>query len=95
MPIRLSADSDWIWFAVKVVPGASRDRIAGEYDGGLKITVAKAAQRGEANGAVVELLAEQLGVGEADVEIVRGHTSAWKMVRVRGITVEELRKRIG
>ena len=90
MAIKFSQADGWVTFAVKVVPGASRDRIAGEYDGGLKVTVAKAASEGAANRAVIDLLARELGLAKNQVEIVRGHSNPRKTVRVLGIGADEL-----
>jgi uncharacterized protein len=94
MAIRFTEDGGWVTFAVKVVPGASRDRIVGEYDGGLKVTVATAPQNGAANRAVLDLLSRHLKLPRNDVEIVRGHSNPRKTVRVRGITVAQLIERL-
>jgi len=80
--------------AVKVVPGASRDRIAGEYADGIKVTVRKAAQAGEANRAVVELLAVTLQIAPANVRIVRGAASPRKQVMIAGLSSQELGERL-
>jgi uncharacterized protein (TIGR00251 family) len=50
----------------------------------LKVRVAAPAEGGKANGAVVRLLAEWLGVRE--VEIVAGGSRAEKTVRVTGLS---------
>jgi hypothetical protein len=92
--IHLTAQSTGITFAVKVVPGASRDKIAGEYDGGLKVTVARPPQDGAANLAVIALLAKHLGISKDKIEITRGHTNPRKTVQVSGITAEELQARL-
>jgi uncharacterized protein (TIGR00251 family) len=68
---------------VKVVAGASRSEIVGPLGDRLKLRVAVPAQGGKANQAVVELLREWLSV--KDVEIVAGHSSREKTVRVFGI----------
>jgi len=94
MAIRFTEDAGWVTFAVKVVPGASRDRIAGEYDGGLKVTVATAPQDGAANRAVVGLLGRHLGLPKDHIEIVQGQFNPRKTVRVRGITVAKLTERL-
>ena len=79
--------------AVKVVPGAKRARIVGPHGGALKVTVAQPPEGGAANKAVCRLLAEALGV--AEVEVVQGHGSPWKTVRVSGLSVDEARRRLG
>jgi uncharacterized protein len=95
MPIQFTQQSGSISFAVKVVPGASKDRIVGEYAGGLKVTVSKPPEGGAANRAVIELLAAVLGVPKSHVEIIRGQSDARKTVRVRGLTVEQMREVLG
>ena len=72
-------------FSVRVSPGASRTRVLGEYAGALKIAVSAAPERGKANKAVVEFLADALGVSKSDVEIVSGHTSRDKRIAIRGL----------
>ena len=57
---------------VKVVPGASRSRIAGVLGDRLKIQVAAPPEGGKANRAVAEVLAEWLGVAKSEVELVSG-----------------------
>jgi len=67
---------------LKVVPGAARSEVVGPLGERLKVRVAAPPEGGRANRAVVELLREWLG---ADVvEIVAGHGSPKKTVRVRG-----------
>jgi uncharacterized protein (TIGR00251 family) len=92
--IRLTSQPDGITFAVKVVPGASRDKIAGEYDGGLKVTVARPPQDGAANAAVIALLAKQLGISKDQIQITRGHTNPRKTVKVTGLSIEDLQTRL-
>jgi uncharacterized protein (TIGR00251 family) len=70
--------------AIKVVPGASRTEIAGPLGNRLKVRIAAPPQGGKANRALVQVLSEWLGV--SDVEIVAGHSSAEKTVRVFGLS---------
>ena len=68
---------------VKVAPKSSRNEIAGVMaDGTLKIRVQAPPDKGKANAAVCELLAEAFGVGPRDVTIVSGLGSPLKHVRV-------------
>ena len=73
------------------MPGAKRDKVAGPYGGALRLMVAQPPERGAANRAVCRLLAGVLGVAGRDVEIVQGHSSPWKTVRVAGLTVAQAR----
>jgi uncharacterized protein (TIGR00251 family) len=69
---------------ILVQPRASRTRAVGEHGGRLKIQLAAPPVDGEANRALVEFLAEALGVRRADVAIERGETGRRKTVRVAG-----------
>ena len=71
---------------ILVQPRASRTRAVGEHDGRLKIQLAAPPVDGEANAALVEFLADALGVRKADVAIVRGDTGRRKTVRVVGVS---------
>jgi uncharacterized protein (TIGR00251 family) len=84
--MRITQDAGGIRFAVKVVPGASRDRVIGALGDALKISVRKPPEGGAANAAVVEVLAKALGVPRASVQIVRGYTSPRKEIHVTGIS---------
>lgn len=72
---------------VKVVPGASRTKVAGVLGDRLKLMVAAPPEDGKANRAVCELLARVLGVAARDVEVTDGHTSPRKTVAVAGLTL--------
>ncbi len=75
---------------VKVVPGASRNCIAGKLGDALKVRVSAAAEKGKANAAVVELLAGALGVREAQILLMAGHTQARKTFQIAGIEQAQL-----
>lgn len=80
---------------VKVVPGASRSRVAGVLGDRLKVQVAAPPEGGKANKAVCALLAGVLGVGVKAVEVVQGQTQPRKTVAVRGVTVGEAVGKLG
>jgi uncharacterized protein len=76
--------------ALKVVPGSRRDRIVGALGDRLKVKVSAPPEDGKANRAVCRLLAEALGVSERDVEVIAGHSSPEKVVRVIGKRASDL-----
>ena len=80
---------------VLVQPRASRTRAAGENGGRLKVQLAAAPVDGEANRALVEFLAEELGIRKVDVAILRGETGRRKTVRVAGVDAAAVRKALG
>lgn len=69
-----------------IQPRASRTRAVGEHDGRLKVQLAAPPVDGEANRALIEFLADTLGVRKADVTLVRGETGRRKTVRVAGVS---------
>jgi uncharacterized protein (TIGR00251 family) len=68
---------------IKVVPGARRSAIVGQWGDRLKLRVTAPAERGKANEAVVNLLRSWLGIN--DITIVAGHWHSEKTVRVVGL----------
>jgi uncharacterized protein len=71
---------------VKVVPGSSRDQIVGWLGDALKIKVMAPPEKGRANEAVVEILAEKLGISTDDIEVVSGHSSTSKVIAITALT---------
>lgn len=69
---------------VLVVPRASRSRAAGVQAGRLRLQLAAAPVDGEANAALVELVADLLGVRRSAVRLVSGATGRRKRLRVEG-----------
>ena len=77
---------------VKVVPGASRDRIVGVLGECLKVATSAPPERGRANAAVAAILAEALGADRRAVRLVGGAGSPRKEFRVAGASARALRE---
>lgn len=87
-------EGELLW--VRVQPRAARAGIAGwRPDGALGIRVTAAPVDGQANAAVETLLAAALGVRSSAVQIVRGATGRDKYVRVDGIAIGDVVRRLG
>jgi uncharacterized protein (TIGR00251 family) len=84
--LQLTESDGAITFDVRVVPRASRTEVAGEHDGALRVRVAAPPVDGAANEELTRFVAKSLGVAAREVEIVGGHTSRSKRLRVRGAT---------
>ncbi len=70
-------------FRVKVIPKSSKTELAGYLpDGTWKVKVAAAHEKGKANRALCEFLADHLGIAKSKVHIVAGATSQLKRIRV-------------
>ena len=80
--------------SVKVQPGSSKNRLLGEIAGEWKIAVTAPPVDGRANAAVIELVAEWLGVSRSAVQIVRGEARRRKVIEVSGLTAEAAAQRL-
>jgi len=79
---------------VKVVPGASRSRVAGMLGDRLKLSVAAPPEDGKANKAVCAMIAEMLDVPARDVAVVAGTTNPQKTLMVTGLAVSQVLGRL-
>jgi uncharacterized protein (TIGR00251 family) len=79
-----------ITLEILVQPRASRARIGPMHDGRLKIAVTAPPVDGEANAAVVELLARRLGIARGDVSVVAGASSRRKTLTIANVTRQQL-----
>jgi len=93
--LRVTEGKDGCTFGVHVVPGSRHNTIVGLYGEALRVRVQAPPVGGRANQALCALLAERLGVPTEAVEIVSGHTSRHKAVRVRGVSAEQVRALLG
>lgn len=73
-------------FSVRVQPRSSKPGVDGVHGSALKLRVAAAPVDGAANEAVVEVLADALGVARRNVAIISGATSRNKVVEVQGVS---------
>jgi uncharacterized protein (TIGR00251 family) len=79
---------------LRVQPRAARDEVVGWQAGELRVRVTASPVEGEANRAVAELLARVLGVRVGAVTIVRGVRGRHKLVRVEGLSLDEVEARL-
>jgi uncharacterized protein len=80
--------------AVKVVPGSSRDRIAGVLGDSLKVATSAPPEKGKANAAVAKILAKALGLDSRAVTLHAGQTNPRKEFLLAGLSAGEARKRL-
>ena len=81
MPVRIS---------VRVSPGARRTEVAGRHGAAWKVRVAAPPERGRANEALAEHLAQLLGVPRRAVRVVAGPASRDKVVEIDGRSAAEI-----
>ena len=82
-------------FAVKVHPRAKKNAITGEVGDALKLALTAPPVDGKANEACVDFFAKLLKVSRSSVTIAAGQTSRNKVIRVAGLTAEQVRERLG
>ena len=77
--------------SLKVVVGSFCDEIVGWLGDSLKVKVKTPPEKGWANGAVIALLAERLGIDASSISVVNGHGSPAKVVAVNAMDDEVIR----
>jgi uncharacterized protein (TIGR00251 family) len=92
--IQLIDHAEGVVLPVRAQPRARRSGTVGEQGGALKVAVSAPPEHGRANQALVELLAEVLGIRRAQVELLAGVTSRDKKFLIRALTRTELEKRL-
>jgi uncharacterized protein (TIGR00251 family) len=95
IPGFLRPQADGTLLSVKLQPRASANEIGGPLGAELRIKVTAPPVDAAANEALVELLAGRLDCARGRVELVRGHKSRHKIVKLHGFTPEEVFKKLG
>ncbi len=80
--------------SVRAHPGARRNAITGTHADALKISLTTPPTDGRANAALIAFLAERLNIPRLSIELLTGHTSRSKTLRLTGITVAEAETRL-
>ena len=79
-----------VTFLLRVQPRASKDEIAGEMGGALKVRLQAPAVEGRANEALAEFLAQLLKTPRTAVRILSGERSRTKRIEIRGVTRQQI-----
>lgn len=77
-------------FSVRVQPRASKDEVAGEMGGALKVRLRAPAVEDRANEALVEFLAGLLKTSRSAVSILSGERGRVKRIEIRGVTRQQI-----
>lgn len=80
---------------VLLQPRARHNELVNEREGTLRARVTAAPVDGKANAALCRLIAKRAGIAASSVTILHGHRSRMKVLRVDGLTDEELRLALG
>jgi uncharacterized protein len=77
-------------FSVRIQPRASKNGVSRMQDGSLRIRLTAPPVDGAANEALVKFLSDTLSVSKSQVEILSGHTSREKRVKISGKGEEDV-----
>jgi len=94
MTVQIAEHAEGCILNVRAQPGARRNAVVGEQAGALKVAVTAPPDKGRANEAIVEVLADALNIKRSQIELVSGMTSKQKRFLIRGISVESLRQKL-
>ena len=84
-----------VTFAVKVHPRAKKNAITGEVGDALKLSLTSPPVDGRANNACIQFFANPFQVPRSSVTIASGQSSRGKVIRVAGLSAEQIRNRLG
>jgi len=81
--------------AIKAIPNAPRSEVIGWLGDSLKVKIHAPPVEGRANDALCEFLADKLDIPRRNVTVLRGDTSRQKVVRIAGLTLADVKARLG
>ena len=93
--IPIEAHAEGLILLVRAQPGAKRSGLVGLQAGALKVAVTQPPEKGKANKAIVQVLADALGLRKSQIELLSGETSGHKKFLIRGVDGPALTARIG
>lgn len=94
LPAFLTAQSDGVTLAIKLQPRASKNEIGPACGPELRIRVTAPPVDAAANEALLRLLADTLDCPRGKVELIRGHTSRHKTVKIYHLNAIEVLARL-
>ena len=92
IPIKQSASG--VTFAVRLRPRARKNEITGEAGDALKLSLTAPPLEGRANQACIEFFAKLLKLPRSSITIAAGQASRNKVIRVAGLSAEEVGRRL-
>jgi uncharacterized protein (TIGR00251 family) len=73
-----------IFLKIYLQPKSSRDEIVGPYRDGIKVRITAPPVEGKANKGLVRFLAREWNLAPSSIEIVRGHHTREKTLKILG-----------
>lgn len=93
--VAIHEKDDVVTFGVRVHPRAKKDAITGELGDALKVSLTAPPIDGRANEACIEFFARLLKVPRSSVTMASGLSSRNKVIRVLGLSAQQVRERLG
>ena len=93
-PSYLRVHPDGVLLSVKVQPRASTNQIGQPLGNELRIKVTAPPVDAAANEALVRLMAQTFGCARNRVELVRGHTSRHKIIKIFGLSEQDVTSKL-
>lgn len=90
----LKSSPEGVILPIKVIPKAHRNEIVGWESGELKVRITTAPEGGNANAALLRLLAKHLGLSPSSLSLAYGARSRHKRVCIADLNVEEVLHRL-
>src|SRR6202051_429956 len=90
--IPLQESKSGVTFAIRAHPRATKNAITGEGGDALKGSLTTPPVEGRANEACIKFFAKLLKLPRSSVTIASSQTSRNKVIRVAGLSADELRK---
>jgi uncharacterized protein (TIGR00251 family) len=81
-----------ITLTLHIQPGAKKTEVAGLYGDALKIRLAAPPVDGKANAALIEFVANRLGVAKSTVSLKSGQTSRRKVLEVTAVSAGDAQR---
>ncbi len=78
-----------ILITLKITPNASKNQLVGWRENLLCLRIRGVPEKGRVNEELIDFLAELLDVAKSQIEIVSGHTSRLKRIKIEGISEEK------
>lgn len=91
----IAPDSAGARLTVHAVPRAARSDIAGLHGGAVRVRLQAPPVDGKANRALLEFLADRLGLSPRSLTLLSGAKGRHKTVRIAGLSPAEVARRLG
>ncbi|OGP91949.1 MAG: hypothetical protein A2Z19_05945 [Deltaproteobacteria bacterium RBG_16_54_18] len=90
-----SPDGTYVTLKIHLHPRAAHEEINGLRGDSVKVRVTAPALEDKANAALKKFVAKKLKIAVSHVEIIAGHHSREKLLRISGVTKAEVEKAFG